>query len=132
MLGLEHGHEVCENACFFKPWEEELFLLPFMIVLDKAADNRSRVRNQFRLEISLPIDLVDEVIIDEEHAIQHAVLAHEILRWSNVLRLLVLLLCVLLLFVLGEGGTGAHNESCADLARRIKKAPAIRIRACLH
>src|SRR6266516_3542935 len=74
-----------ESARLLETREEMVFLELLMVVLDEAADDPRGVRERPRGEVrSLCREAAQAFLVDEKHAVENSVLAHQVFRRSDL------------------------------------------------
>jgi len=63
---------------FFETWKQKILFQLFVIIFDETANNSGRVRQRFRWKILLRVHPAKHFAIDQQHALQHSMLAHQV------------------------------------------------------
>ncbi len=71
-------------SCPFETREQKIFLELLVIILNEVANNSRAVRQSFWREILLCIDTPQHFAVNQKHALQNAVLPHQIFRRPNL------------------------------------------------
>src|SRR5207249_10850866 len=85
VLLQKHIDEIDEPIGFSEPWKEEILLELLVIILDEASDHFGGVEDGIGRKILAAIDPTDRFAVDQENALQHAVLAHQVLGGRDLL-----------------------------------------------
>ena len=91
MLAQQNRDQVDLPAGRLEAREDELFLQLLVIVFDEAADDARGARDHRQIELLVVLDAVSRLVVDEQDALEHAVLLHQVLAGSD-LRLFALVL----------------------------------------
>ncbi len=76
MLFAQNAHQLDELAGFLKAREEVFLLVFFVVILDKVPDDLGGFGQKLRIEQTLPCHPPRHFLINEQHAVENAVLAH--------------------------------------------------------
>jgi hypothetical protein len=83
VLGAQHVGDVGEFACLFELGEDVLFFEVFVVVLDETSNNPgARIECLSRILLA-GLNAADPFSIDQQDALEHSMLAHQVLGWSN-------------------------------------------------
>jgi hypothetical protein len=85
MLLEKHIDQVHELARFSKTREKKVLFQLFVVVLDEAANDFRRIGYRIRGQIRIGINSPGRFSVDEQHALEHAMLAHQIFSWRDFL-----------------------------------------------
>src|SRR5690242_16754263 len=102
MLESQRMHEVHELPRLLEARKEIVLLLLFVVLLDEAFDKLRGVGERVGWNVLIRIEPADRVAIDEERALEHAVLAHQVFVGTD-----------LFLFLLGDGAYSQAEEGDA-------------------
>src|SRR6185312_9226079 len=93
MLRAQRGDEVGQLVGLLEAREDELLFVLLVIVLDEGADDERRVGEGVGRYVLARVEAAQDLAVDEEHATEDAVLAHEIFGRGDLVLVLVLLVC---------------------------------------
>lgn len=125
MLLKERGHEIGLAVRGLKSREDELLFELLVVVLDEASDDASRAREHAEVERLTCFDAMRRFVVDEQNALERAVLLHEVLAGRH-LRLTAGLSARLRMSCSSRAGRRAPNESEPAGARRhAQKLPSL-------
>lgn len=89
MLLAEHFRQIDELSRLLES-REEIILFPLLvIVLDECLNDLRRRLERRGRQVAIAAVPPDRFAVNQQHAIQQAVLAHEIFGWRNILGLLL-------------------------------------------
>src|SRR5215472_8500790 len=131
VLQQQHADEIEHLIGLLDTREDVLLLRLLVIVLDEVADDLCGLGDDRGIEILLGVELAHRRLVDQQHAVEHAMLAHQVLGQGDQLLGLVGCGAVrlrFLLLVLGRqcrdpqaaehdqpGGAGGPREATARL-----------------
>jgi hypothetical protein len=79
VLRAQHLREIGQAPGLLEPREQVILLELLVVVLDERADDVGATAHRLRREVVPHIDPTDRFTVHEQHALQHAVLPHQIL-----------------------------------------------------
>jgi hypothetical protein len=84
MLLIEHVHEIQHLSCRPKAREHVKSFVSLMVALDELANDLGRSGNDSRIERLVAGELLQPAFVDQQHPVEHPVLALQVLRRRHV------------------------------------------------